>query len=169
MASWNEGCSGEDFLCNKILNCTVVIKSNKRIMGSGTMNIGQVNIIWDYYKRSEVKWSHSVVSDSLRPHGLQPTMLLCPQDFPGNSAGVDCHFLLQGIFPTQGSNPGLPYCRQTLNRLSHQGSPTIKEHRRNKSSRTTSSLNLHDLLFYLHTQKCTPYIIKIQHISESED
>lgn len=36
----NEGCSGEDFLCNKFLNCTVVIKSNKRIMGSGTMNIG---------------------------------------------------------------------------------------------------------------------------------
>ena len=42
--------------------------------------------------------------------------------FSGNSPGVDCHFLLQGIFPTQGSNPGLPYCRQTLYRLSHQGS-----------------------------------------------
>ena len=42
--------------------------------------------------------------------------------FPGNSTGVDCHFLLQGIFLTQGSNPGLPHCRQTLNRLSHQGS-----------------------------------------------
>ena len=44
-------------------------------------------------------------------------------DFPGNSTGVDCHFLLQGIFPTQGSNLGLPHCRQTLYRLSHQGSP----------------------------------------------
>jgi len=33
---------------------------------------------------------------------------------------VDCHFLLQGIFPTQGSNPDLPHCRQTLYRLSHQ-------------------------------------------------
>ena len=44
-----------------------------------------------------------------------------PWDFPGKSAGVDCHFLLQGIFPTQGSNPGLPHCRQTLYRLSHQG------------------------------------------------
>ena len=42
--------------------------------------------------------------------------------FPGNSTGVDCHFLLQGIFPTQGSNPGLPHCRQMLYRLSHQGS-----------------------------------------------
>ena len=49
--------------------------------------------------------------------------LLCPWDFPGNSPGVDCHFLLQGIFPTQGSNPGLLHCRQTLYRLSHQGSP----------------------------------------------
>ena len=38
---------------------------------------------------------------------------------------MGCHFLLQGIFPTQGSNPGFPYCRQTLYRLSHQGSPFI--------------------------------------------
>ena len=37
-----------------------------------------------------------------------------PWDFPGNSTGMDCHFLLQGIFPTQGLNPGLPHCRQTL-------------------------------------------------------
>ena len=41
------------------------------------------------------------------------------------STGVGCHFLLQAIFPTQGSNPGLPHCRQTLYRLSHQGSPSI--------------------------------------------
>jgi len=58
------------------------------------------------------------MSDSLRPHGLYPTRLLCPWDFPGNSTGVDCHFLLQGIFPNQGLNPGLPHCRQTLYRLS---------------------------------------------------
>ena len=42
--------------------------------------------------------------------------------FQGKSTGVGCHVLLQGIFPTQGSNPGLPHCRQTLYRLSHQGS-----------------------------------------------
>ena len=41
------------------------------------------------------KWSRSVVSDSLRPHGLQPTRLLCPWDFPGKSTGVGCHCLLQ--------------------------------------------------------------------------
>ena len=49
-------------------------------------------------------------------------MLLCPWDFPGKSTGVGCHFLLQRIFLTQGSNPGLPHCRQTLYPLSHQGS-----------------------------------------------
>ena len=42
--------------------------------------------------------------------------------FPGRSAGVGCHFLLQGIFPTQGLNPGLPHCRQMCYHLSHQGS-----------------------------------------------
>ena len=44
-------------------------------------------------------------------------------DFPGKNTGVGCHALLQGIFPTQGSNPGLPHCRRILYRLSHQGSP----------------------------------------------
>ena len=66
---------------------------------------------------------YSLGSNSLRPHGLGPTRLLCPWDFPGHNTGVDCHFLLQGIFPTQGSNPGFLYCRQSLYCLSHQGSP----------------------------------------------
>ena len=43
---------------------------------------------------------------------------------PGKNTGVGCHALLQGIFPTQGLNPGLPHCRQVLYHLSHQGSPT---------------------------------------------
>ena len=47
-------------------------------------------------------------------------------DSPGKNTGVGCHALLQGIFPTQESNPGLPYCRQILYQLSHKGSPTIK-------------------------------------------
>ena len=53
-----------------------------------------------------VSVSRSVVPDSLRPHGLQHTRFLCPWDFPGRDIGVGCHFLLQGIFPTQGSSPG---------------------------------------------------------------
>ena len=46
------------------------------------------------------------------------------EDFPGKNTGVGCHFLLQGIFPTQRSNPGLPHGRQLLCPLSHQGTPT---------------------------------------------
>ena len=67
--------------------------------------------------------SHSVVSDSLRPHGLYPTGLLHPWNFLGKSTGVGFHFLLQGIFPTHGSNQGLPHFGQTLYHLSHQGIP----------------------------------------------
>ena len=67
--------------------------------------------------------SGSVVSDSLWPYGLQPTRLLCPWDSPGKNTGVGSHFLLQGIFLTQGSNLGLLYCRQSLPCLSHQGRP----------------------------------------------
>ena len=51
------------------------------------------------------------------------TKLLRPWDFQGKSTGVGCHFLLQGIFPTQGSNPGLSHCTQMVYHLSHQGSP----------------------------------------------
>ena len=67
--------------------------------------------------------NHSVVSDSLWPRGLQPTRLLCPWDSPGKNTGVGYHFPLQGIFPTQGSNPGLPRCKQIPYHLSHQGNP----------------------------------------------
>ena len=51
--------------------------------------------------------SCSVVSDSLWSHGLQRARLLCPWNTPGKNTGVGCHSLLQGIFPTQGSNLGL--------------------------------------------------------------
>ena len=67
-------------------------------------------------------FSLSVVSDSLRPHRLKPGGLLCPWDSPGKNTGVCCYFLLQRIFPTQGTNPILLQCRQTLYHLSHHGS-----------------------------------------------
>ena len=47
------------------------------------------------------------MTDSLQPHGLQLARLLCPWDFPGKNTGVGCHFLLQGTFPIQVSNPHL--------------------------------------------------------------
>ena len=68
-------------------------------------------------------FSSSVVSDSSQPHGLQPTRLLCPWDSPGKKPGASCHFLLQRIFPTQGSNPGLLHWQVNSLPLSHQGSP----------------------------------------------
>ena len=58
--------------------------------------------------------SCSVMSDSLQPHGLQPARLLCPWDSPNKNTGVDCHSLLQRVFPTQGSNLGLLHRRQFL-------------------------------------------------------
>ena len=54
--------------------------------------------------KNQTKRSCSVVSDSLP----QPIRLLHPWNFLGKSTGVGCHFLLQGIFPTWGSNPGSP-------------------------------------------------------------
>ena len=68
----------------------------------GVQNLSTCKVIW-YVCVS----AHSVVSNSLWPHGLQPTRLLCPWDFPSKNTGVGCYFLLQGIFPTQGSNPCL--------------------------------------------------------------
>ena len=60
--------------------------------------------------------------DSLQPYGLEPTRLLCPWDSPSKNTRVGCYALLQRIFLTQGSNPGLPHCRWILYHLSHQGS-----------------------------------------------
>ena len=51
--------------------------------------------------------SHSVMSNSLQPHGLYPARLLCSWDSPSKNTGVGSHSLLQGLFLTQGSNPGL--------------------------------------------------------------
>ena len=71
---------------------------------------------WLLEKPCEVKITQS--RPSLQPHGLYS-----PWNSPGRNTGVGSHSLLQGIFPTQGSNPGLLHCRQILYQLSHQGSP----------------------------------------------
>ena len=71
------------------------------------------------------KWkskSLSVVSTSLQLHGLYS-----PWNSPGQNTGVGSLSLLQGIFPTQGSNPGLPHYGQILYQLSHKESPRILE------------------------------------------
>ena len=81
----------------------------ERFLCKQNLNIGE----------SEV---HSVMSNSVWPHGLHS-----PWNSPGQNTGVDSLSLLQGIFPTQGLNPGLPHCRWILYQLSHKGNPRILE------------------------------------------
>ena len=68
-----------------------------------------------------VKWSESrsVMSDSSRPHGLWPARLLCPRNSPGKNIGVGCHYLLQGIFPTQELNPDPLHYKQKFEIISN--------------------------------------------------
>ena len=89
---------------------------------SGTNWISKIRAVRGYnwlLKRTVMPQSESrsVPSDSLWPHGLYS-----PWNSPGQNTGVGSRSLLQGIFPTQGLNPGLPRCRQILYQLSHQGS-----------------------------------------------
>jgi len=72
----------------------------------------------------EVKWNEScsVVSDYLQPHGLWQSW-----NSPGQNTGMASFSFLQGIFPTQGLNPGFPHYRHILYQLSHQESPKILE------------------------------------------
>ena len=57
--------------------------------------------------------------------GLQPTRLLCPWDFPGKNTGEGCHFLLQGSFPTQGSNLCLLHWQEDALPLSYLGISSV--------------------------------------------
>ena len=72
--------------------------------------------------RVQYSVSHSVMSDSEIPRTVTHQAPLS-LEFPGKNTGVGSHSLLQGIFPTQGSNLSLLHCRQILYHLSHQGSP----------------------------------------------
>ena len=117
-----------------------------------------------HYKKlvCECVLSCSVVSDSFRPHGPQPTRLLCPWDSPIKDTGVGCHALFQGIVSTQGLNPGLLHCRWILYHLSHQGSPRILEwvacpfprgSSRPGHGRNQGLLNCRQILFQLSYQE----------------
>ena len=67
--------------------------------------------LWQHPRCVHVRVQPLIAIKLSQPHRLQPTRLLCPWNSPGKNTGVGCHSLLQGIFPTQGSNPGLPHCR----------------------------------------------------------
>ena len=81
-----------------------------------TLSVFLLTLLWS---ESE---SSSTMSNSLRPHGQYS-----PWNSPGQNTGVVSCSLLQGIFPTQGSNRGLPHCGWIIYYLSHQGSPRILE------------------------------------------
>ena len=108
-------------------------------------------VIWHLKQTGKVKkinkWvpleseSHSVMSNSLQPHKLYR-----PRNFPGQNTGVSSRSLLQGIFPTQGLNPGLPHCRWVLYQLSYQGSlmSLSHTHTKNRCFEVSSSLILYN-------------------------
>ena len=88
---------------------------------------------------------------------------LCWWDFPCKNTRVGCHSLLQGIFPTQRSNLGLPHCRWNFNHLNHQGSPPQPGHK------VLSSVGCNALLFTTagminpeHTQNLSSYPSSLQ-------
>ena len=75
---------------------------------------------------------------------LQPNVLYSPWNSPGQNTGVSSLSLLQGIFPNQGSNPGLPHCRQIIYQLSHKGSP-YNPHRLGRYQLNTRSLSISEV------------------------
>ena len=80
--------------------------------------------------------SHTVMSDSLRPHWLYS-----PWNFPGQNTGVGSLSLLQETFPTQGLNPGVPHCRRILYQLSHKGRPKFPEGHANSLGSSSERIN----------------------------
>ena len=81
-----------------------------------------LNMAWK--ERVKVK-AAQLCSTLCDPMDCSLLRLLCPWNSPGKNTGVGGHSLLQGIFPTQGLNPGLPHCKRILYQLSHQGSPNM--------------------------------------------
>ena len=97
----------------------LTLQSSRSTVRGGLLFSVLSNCELDYLQTNLVSESESrsVVSDCLRPLGLY-----CPWDSPGQNTGVGSCFLLWGIFPTQGLNPGLLHCRWILHLLSHRGS-----------------------------------------------
>ena len=84
-----------------------------------------IQILYMKYLLKLESVSHSVLPNSSRPHELQPARLLCRWDFPDENTRVGWHFLLQGVFPTQESNPHL-VCLQADSLPSEpSGSPSL--------------------------------------------
>ena len=97
----------------------------------GVWGLGELDNSWRLNNKNNWKYISNVVLCLVAPLGP----ILCDPmdctlagssvrgDSPGKNTGVVCQVLLQGIFPTQESNPGLLHCRQIFCQLSYQGSP----------------------------------------------
>ena len=98
--------SSHGFEQKEFRRCFFLLKLRQNAESSAWPGIG---ITFQLESESEVAQSCPTLCDPMKP-----TKLLRPWDFPGKSTGVGCHFLLQGLFLTQGSNPGFPHCGQML-------------------------------------------------------
>ena len=114
-------------MTSRVLHCPLHTVSTRKsaYLGSPAMFLERsLNLLWALWLSSDSALAlsqlvcacsaASVLSDSLRPYGLQSARFLCPWDSPGKNTGVGFCVLLQGIFPTQRSNSHLLYCRQIL-------------------------------------------------------
>ena len=103
--------------------CCIFPFQHIKIIVTSTVDLQKLNVMDSGQEKSESESvSHLVMPDSLRTHGLYS-----PQNSLGQNTGVGSLSLLQGIFPTQGLNPGLPHWRWILYQLSLKGSPRILE------------------------------------------
>ena len=106
--------------------------------------------------------SRSVVSDSLRPYGLQSSRPLCLCYFPGKNTGAGCHFLLQGIFPTQRSNSNLLHLlhwQADSLPLSHLGNLKLNNPRYNNLA-SLDFLNSPYFMSFCITTMCLDFFIQ---------
>ena len=97
-----------------LMDCSLPGSSIHGIFQAGVLEWGAIAFsitkFLDFAIFPAVYSSHSQRKERL--YRLQTTRLLCPWDSPDKNIGVGCHYLYQGIFPTQGSKPSLPHCRQ---------------------------------------------------------
>ena len=109
----------------KLVSCSGSVVSDS-LRPYGLYTACQASLSMGFSRQEYWWWLLSRVR-LLRSCGLQPARPLYPWDSPSKTTGVGCHFLLQGIVSTQGSNRGLSYHRQILP-LSYQGSPPTLKH-----------------------------------------
>ena len=107
----------------------MIVQFFENTKSNWTVYFKRINFIVSELCLNKVKKrkSNSRVRLFVTSWNIQLARLLCPWNFPGKNTGVGSRSFLQRIFPIQGSNPGLPNCRQILYCLSHLGSPRILE------------------------------------------